>query len=121
MFRAHFQFAAAFAVLVLCVGSASAHAFLKTATPAVGSTVQVSPAQVSIQFTEAIEPSFSTIAVEDPSGAGVTTGPAHLDGENTKFAVGLKPLQPGTFKVMWHVTAIDTHKTEGSFTFTLAK
>ncbi len=109
------------ASLVLGAGAASAHAFLKTASPAVGSTVQQAPAQVVIDFTEGVEPQFSTIAVQDASGASVVTGDAHLQGGNTHLAIALSPLKAGRYTVTWHATAVDTHKTEGSFTFTIAQ
>ncbi len=109
----------AIAGLALCGGQASAHAFLKTATPAVGSTVQQPPSQVVIDFTEGVEPSFSTITVQDAAGADVETGTVHLLDGNTHLAVGLKPLGAGTYKVVWHATAMDTHKTEGNFIFTV--
>ena len=109
----------AVAGFALCGGQASAHAFLKTAIPAVGSTVQPSPGQVVIEFTEGVEPKFSTITVQDASGADVETGDVHLQGGNTHLAVALKPLQAGTYKVVWHATAVDTHKTEGNFSFTV--
>jgi methionine-rich copper-binding protein CopC len=35
--------------------------------------------------------------------------------------VGLKPLEPGIYKVTWRITSIDTHKTKGSYTFKLAQ
>ncbi len=116
-----FLTAATCAAFVLCAGQASAHAFLKTAEPAVGSTLQQAPSQVAIAFTEAVEPKFSTIAVQDGSGASVATGDVHAAGDGTRLAIGLKPLQPGTYKVIWHATAVDTHKTEGNFTFTVTK
>ena len=99
--------------------SASAHAFLKTARPAVGSTVPTAPSQVVIHFTEGVEPVFSTIAVQDAAGARVDVGGVHLEGGAAQLAVGLKPLPPGTYSVTWHVTATDTHKTQGRFTFTV--
>ena len=102
-------------------GPASAHAFLKTAAPAVGSTVATAPNEVVITFTEGIEPQFTTIAVENASGAAVTNGPVHLAGDQTRAAVGLTKLPPGTYRVVWHATAVDTHKTEGNFTFTVAQ
>ena len=108
-------------ILAACLlsSAASAHAFLKTATPAVGSTVPQPPDQVVIDFTEGVEPSFSTITVQDAAGAAVDTGNIHLQGGNTHLAIGLKPLPPGTYKVIWHATAVDTHKTEGNYTFTV--
>jgi methionine-rich copper-binding protein CopC len=113
--------AAACAAALLCIGQASAHAFLKTAEPAVGSTLQQPPNQIAITFTEGVEPKFSTIAVQDAAGTSVVAGDAHTAGDATHLAIGLKPLPPGTYKVIWHATAVDTHKTEGNFTFTVTK
>jgi methionine-rich copper-binding protein CopC len=99
---------------------ASAHAFLKTATPPVGGTLQTAPTQVVIEYTEGVEPSLSTIEVQDPSGARVDTGPVRTaPGNDKQLVVGLKALQPGSYKVIWHVTSTDTHKTEGSYSFTI--
>lgn len=106
----------------LCLTSAAyAHAHLRTATPAVGSTVQAAPAEVALSFTEGLEPRFSTIEVRDKDGARVDAGEAHLaPGDDKRFSVGLKPLAPGAYTVVWHATSVDTHKTEGNFQFTVA-
>ncbi len=111
--------AVAVAGLALGGGRASAHAFLKKANPAVGSTLEQAPDQVVIDFTEGVEPRFSTIIVQDASGARMDQGAAHLDGGEARLAIGLKPLKPGTYLVVWHVVATDTHKTEGRFTFSV--
>ncbi len=105
------------AASMIASGSASAHAFLTTATPGVGSTVSRPPTEVVIDFTEGVEPLFSTIVVMDASGARVDTGAPHLHGGQTHLAVALKPLTAGEYKVTWHATATDTHKTQGSFGF----
>jgi len=105
--------------VALYSSAASAHAFLKASIPAVGSSVQTAPAEVTIEFTEGVEPLFSTITVQDASGARVDTGGVHIEGDDTHLAVGLKPLPPGTYRVTWHATATDTHKTQGSFSFTV--
>jgi methionine-rich copper-binding protein CopC len=117
----HVFAAAAVAGLLLCAGQASAHAFLKASTPAVGGTVPQAPSEVVIEFTEGVEPRFSTITVQNAAGARVDTGGVHLAGNDTRLAVALKPLQDGTYKVIWHATATDTHKTQGSFRFTVAQ
>ena len=110
------------ALLTLYAGAASAHAFLKTATPAVGSTVPQGPSQVIITFTEGVEPRFTTITVVDAAGARVDTGALQeVNGDNQRLAIGLKPLRPGTYKVTWHATSVDTHKTEGSYSFTVGQ
>ena len=106
--------------LSLLAVHASAHAFLKTANPAVGSTVSPPPAQVVINFTEGVEPAFSTITVQNAQGAQVATGKPHLAGGDTHLTIAVKPLPPGTYTVVWRATATDTHKTQGSFKFTVA-
>lgn len=115
-----FQIAAVAAGFAFCATQASAHAFLKTATPAVGSTVSQPPSQVVIDFTEGVEPRFSTIEVQNAQGARVDTGRPHLVAGDDHLAVGLKPLPPGSYTVTWHATATDTHKTQGKFNFTVA-
>lgn len=101
--------------------TASAHAFLDTADPSVGATVKPAPSAVTITFTEALEPHFSSLSVEDGAGQRVDLGDAHTASDDgTRFTVGLKPLPPGTYTVNWRITSVDTHKTSGSYRFTVA-
>jgi methionine-rich copper-binding protein CopC len=98
---------------------AEAHAFLKQASPQVGSTVPA-PKAVDITFTEGVEPAFSSIVVQNAQGERVDTGDLHAaSGDELRLEVGLKPLPPGTYTVIWHATSVDTHKTEGRFVFTV--
>ena len=113
---------AAASIVAACVAittGAEAHAFLRTARPAVGSTVATAPREVVIDFTEGVEPAFSAIAVTDGAGRRVDTGDPHRDGAPDRLAVALKTLAPGTYTVAWHATSVDTHRTEGRFTFTV--
>jgi len=104
--------------LALAPIAALAHAHLDHSTPAVGSTVAQSPKEVSQWFTEALEAKFSTIEVRDAQGKPMQAGPATLARDNTaQLRVPLKPLPPGTYKVIWRVLSVDTHRTEGDFTF----
>ena len=116
----HLRTGAFVAGLVLVSTQASAHAFLKTASPAVGSTVSQAPTQVVIDFTEGVEPAFSTIVVQNAQGTQFDDGKPHLQGGDTHLAVALKPLPPGTYTVVWHATSTDTHKTQGKFNFIVA-
>ena len=109
------------AMLATAASAAFAHAQLTAATPAPGSTV-AAPTEVAITFDEEVEAKYSTIAVTDAHGARVDGGAAHLvGGDELHLAVPLKPLAAGSYKVVWHATATDTHKTQGSFTFTVAR
>jgi copper resistance protein C len=101
----------------LATGAAYAHAFLDHANPAVGSTVQRAPHEVTLSFTLNIEAAFSNIQVTDSSGARVDQGKAQISGNTMR--VGLKALKPGSYRVRWHVLSVDAHNTEGSFSFTV--
>jgi methionine-rich copper-binding protein CopC len=99
-----------------------AHAFLDHAAPSVGSTLRAAPRQIRLWFTEEIEPAFSTIEVLNAAGQRVDEGSSRVDPNNaTILGVALKPLPPGTYKVIWHVVSVDTHPTDGSFSFTVAR
>ena len=110
--------------LILVVGSArlEAHAFLKDADPGVGSTIQTSPGEVRIRFTENIEPAVSSIQVFDASGKEVDKRDLHLDrSDHALLHVSLSSLGAGTYKVVWRVVSVDTHVTNGNFTFRIVR
>jgi hypothetical protein len=110
--------ATALAVLLLGMGVAWGHAFLDHAEPRVGSTVKSPPSQVRAWFTQGLEPAFSTLEVVNERGERVDQGPAKADAANPALLrVSLKPLAPGTYRVKWRVLSVDTHVTEGDFTF----
>ena len=109
------------AVLLLAAGAAWGHAFLERAEPRVGSTVRTAPTQVRVWFTERLEPAFSTLEVWDQNGKRVDGGPAEVSPASpTMLQVALKALGPGTYRVKWRVLSVDTHVTEGDFTFRVA-
>ncbi len=95
--------------------AAQAHAFLDHASPLVGSTVPTAPHEVALWFTQNLEPAFSTVEVTDGSGARVDHGKAQISGNTMR--IGLKALGAGSYNVHWHALSVDTHTTEGSFTF----
>ena len=99
--------------------AAFAHAFLDRASPAVGSEVAGSPPALNLTYTEPVEPLFSTVQVTNASGARVDQGKPTPEDDGRILSVKLKTLPPGLYKVEWHVTSVDTHKTEGHFTFTV--
>ena len=106
--------------LLAPVPSAYAHAFLERASPPVGSEIAASPPEVSIIFTEGVEPLFSRIEVDGADGAAIATGKQHVAPDNNRrLIIELPKLPPGTYTVIWHVTSVDTHKTEGNYRFTV--
>jgi copper resistance protein C len=106
-------------ILLAVLGNAAAHAhaFLEHASPLVGSSVAAAPREVSLTFTQNLEAGFSSVQVTDANGARVDQGKPQISGNTMR--VGLKSLSAGTYRVRWHVLSVDTHKTEGSFTFSV--
>jgi copper resistance protein C len=99
-----------------------AHAFLKDADPGVGSTIQISPDEVRILFTENIEPAVSGIQVFDAAGKEVDKRDLHLDrSDHALLHVSLPRLSAGTYRVVWRVVSVDTHVTSGSFAFRVVR
>jgi copper resistance protein C len=95
--------------------AAQAHAFLDHASPAVDSTVATAPSELALSFTQDLEAAFSTVEVTGPDGARVDQGKAQISGNTMR--VGIKGAGPGTYHVHWHALSVDTHTTQGSFTF----
>jgi copper resistance protein C len=104
------------ALVTVTTGTAAkAHAFLDHTEPRVGSTVAAAPRELTLSYTQNLEPAFSAVEVSDANGKRVDLGRPSISG--AVMRVGLRPLPAGTYRVRWHVLSVDTHTTEGSFTF----
>ncbi len=110
------------ALLTFGAVGVEAHAFLERANPGVGSTIKASPKEVSIHFSEAVEPAFSTIQVLNAAGKEVDKRDLHLTGSDQRqLAVSLTLLRPGTYTVVWRAVSVDTHVTNGKFHFIVSR
>ena len=103
------------ALLLFVAADAYAHAQLERAEPRVGSVVQQPPREVALTFTQSLEGSFSTLEITDAAGQRVEDGTPDIQGNVMRVPV--KTLPPGVYRVKWHVLSVDTHQTEGNFTF----
>ena len=114
------NFAASLA-LVCTSTAAFAHARLQKATPDVGGTV-ASASEISLKFSEGVEPPFSGLALTAAGGQSVPLGPAKvLPGDPSVLVVPLaKPLAPGVYTVHWHAVSVDTHHIQGDFDFAVS-
>ena len=111
-----------FLILVAASARLKAHAFLKNADPGVGSTIQTSPSEIRIRFTENIEPAVSSIQVFNASGKEVDKHDLHVDrSDHALLHISLPQLGAGTYKVVWRVVSVDTHVTNGNFTFRVVR
>jgi methionine-rich copper-binding protein CopC len=106
------------ALALLLAAQAAAHTQLERAAPAAGSTVAVSPARLTLWFSQRLEPAFSRVRVLDPEGQEVDKGDSQVDPADAKqVSVSLPGLEPGTYRVVWRVLSTDSHVNEGEFTF----
>jgi methionine-rich copper-binding protein CopC len=112
---------AALVAIGMAPAGALAHAFLTQAAPPVGGTVPASPKEIRLTFSEGIEPRFSGIDLATGDGRTVAAGAAAVDPANDKqLVLVLPPLAAGRYRVHWHVVSVDTHRTEGEYSFAVA-
>ncbi|KAB8308598.1 hypothetical protein EH227_11625 [Rouxiella chamberiensis] len=126
MFKKTTSLCRALAVSAVLLGGfisqqASAHAHLKTETPAADTVVTVSPSELSLGFSEGIEPNFSKITLTDAENKTVKTGSMTLAANDKTQAVLplTETLKPGKYLVTWSVVSVDGHKTHGQYSFTV--
>lgn len=107
---------------VFAADAALAHAILDRAIPSVGGTVSGSPRELRLYFTEGVVTAFSHVHVVSDAGSVVPTGKLVTDSsDKTIVIVRLgRALPRGTYTVSWQVTSVDTHVTQGTFTFTVS-
>ena len=106
-------------LLLLATGEATAHALLDHAEPRVGSTVATPPREVTLWFTQKLEPAFSSVTVTNAAGQRVDTGKPSVSGN--QMTVPLRPGGSGTYRVKWQVLSVDAHRTNGNFTFQIGQ
>lgn len=114
--------ASALLAVLTSLGSAGAHARLKESTPAVGEVLEVSPAEVSITFTNDIQRIAESygIDVTNEAGLAVTAGSAVIDdSDRSLMTVPLQPsLAAGRYVVMYrNVSDADGDPFEAGFAF----
>jgi methionine-rich copper-binding protein CopC len=102
-------------LLLLASGAANAHAMLDHSDPRVGNKVASLPPEVTLTFTQKLEPAFSSITVTNAAGQRVDSGKTRVSGN--QMSVSLKGGGAGTYRVNWRVLSVDTHRTEGGFSF----
>ena len=101
--------------LLLFTTAANAHAMLERAEPRVGNKVASPPREVTLWFTQKLETAFSTITVTNAAGERVDTGKTRVSGN--RMSIAIRAGGAGTYRVNWQVLSVDTHRTDGSFTF----
>jgi copper resistance protein C len=114
-----------YAVALLAIGvsnptAAWAHSFPEQETPSAGQTVPSPPSEVAIKFDAPIEKLFAKLEVAGADGTNAAVGAPQVSDDGRQLSVRVGALKPGDYTVKWAVVCIDTHHTEGSYTFSVA-
>jgi methionine-rich copper-binding protein CopC len=101
---------------MLALSPAFGHAHLSKSAPAAGATVSA-PSELMLIFTEPLEAAFSTLELRDATGKAVETAKPQIKDNVMRLRVNALPA--GRYTVKWHVLSVDTHKSDGTFNFTV--
>ena len=111
---------AAAAWVAFAPAMAFAHGKLESAEPAANATVDTASPNLRLTFNEDLEPAFSTIKVADASGTAVGEGKAKVDAADKKvLTLAVPKLGAGTYSVQWAVMTGDSHKSKGTYKFSV--
>jgi methionine-rich copper-binding protein CopC len=104
---------------VLAASAAFAHTRLEKATPGAQSTV-ASPSEIRLEFSEGVEPKLTGLTLAGPNGEAALGAPSLDAGHSNVLIVPVNgTLAPGAYVVKWHAVSDDTHRTQGTFGFTV--
>ncbi|HEX8593036.1 MAG TPA: copper homeostasis periplasmic binding protein CopC [Pseudomonas sp.] len=104
---------------------ALAHAHLESQLPVADSTV-TAPKELRLSFSEGIEEKFTKVSITSTAPSGKTMVEAVPDiatdpaDNKTLIVTPVAPLAAGQYKIEWHAVSVDTHKSEGSYSFTVS-
>ena len=84
------------------------------------SAADAQPVASSLAELKGLGNAESKVTVTDTTGKRVDQGDGQVDAQNRRhLRVSLPALAPGVYRVMWRVLAVDGHRTDGDFKFTL--
>ncbi len=112
--------AALVAIVVSNPMMALAHSFPEKETPSAGQKVASPPSEVVIGFDAPIEKLFAKLEVAGANGTNEAVGAPQVSDDGRQLSVKVGALKPGDYTVKWAVVCIDTHHTEGSYSFSVA-
>ncbi len=105
--------------IVLAAAPAFAHSHPVTMLPAKDSTVSA-PTELSVNFSEDLDPTGSSLKLENSSGVIVSKDASVLDAANAKhMTLKLPALAAGVYTVDWTTLSTDGHRLTGKYSFTV--
>lgn len=97
-----------------------AHNQLRASDPADGAVLADPPAQVVLEFTESLNPTYTTIVVTGADSRPVPTTEPAVSGTRGSVAF-TQPLADGTYTVAYRVVSRDGHPVQGAVSFTVGR
>jgi hypothetical protein len=123
----HRRFRAAAVVITVLVAllaspvAVLAHAELETVDPADGATVTVAPTEVVMTFSEALDPTKSSIVVALIGGDEIASGGVVDPAEPTRMTLAIPELTAGEYELRWtSASAVDGDLDRGTTMFSYA-
>ncbi|MCU1750227.1 copper homeostasis periplasmic binding protein CopC [Pseudomonas sp. 6D_7.1_Bac1] len=106
---------------LFAASSVFAHAHLKSATPAADSSV-AAPTELRLVFSEGVEANFTKVDIsKDGVAVAVKSIATESADKKTLVVTPAAPLTAGNYKVVWHAVSVDTHKSDGSYSFKVSQ
>jgi methionine-rich copper-binding protein CopC len=106
------------ALLAAMPAVAAAHAELESSTPAAGENLDTAPTEVTLTFSEELDPDGSSFTVVDADGHEVGSGEVDLTVADRNVMAGdLTITDPGLFTIEYTVVAADGHESGGTLSF----
>ncbi|MGH3545374.1 MAG: copper resistance CopC family protein [Mycobacteriales bacterium] len=116
--RAVATLAIAVAASTLLAAPAVAHNELVSSTPAAGALLTSAPTQVSLTFSDELDPASTQLAVVDSGTRSVLDGVPRIDGPTVTQALKAD-LLGGEYRVSYRVLSQDGHSVSGTQSFTV--
>ncbi|XVV09758.1 copper resistance CopC family protein [Actinoplanes sp. CA-131856] len=110
--------AALVAAVLLPTTPAWAHTQLVATTPAKDAVLTTAPEAITLEFSQRLNPSFTTIALSDAARQRIEASTPAIDVAKGTI-VPRKPLANGTYTVAYRVVSVDGHTVQGSYVFTV--
>lgn len=127
MFKLRLLLTAPILVALAVAGTAQAHTRLVSSSPAANATVS-KPGRVVLTFNERVVARFTGVdltmtsmpgmAAHEPMVMSGFTSAMSADGKTLTLTMR-RALMVGTYQVKWHAVGDDTHRMEGTYSFTV--
>ena len=101
--------------------AANAHAVLVTSVPASRAVLAHPPPRVELEFSERLEPAYSTLSLWNDRGERVDSNVApEVAASGRRLVLVVPALAPGRYTVRYRVLSVDGHVVDASLLFTVA-